>query len=101
MEKEIDLDDIVLVDDNGEEAHFAHVLTFLYENERYVALEPVDEERDVTNEDEAEVVLFHIVKDKDEDVYESIDNEILQNEVFEAFLSMMDDEDEDINEEDR
>ena len=101
MEKQIDLDDIILLDDTGEESHFSHILTFMYENERYVALEPVEEGVDTDDEEEAEVVLFHITKDKDEDVYESIDNEILQNEVFDEFLRLMDEELEELPQEDR
>ena len=101
MENNLDLDDIVLIDDNGEEAHFAHIMTLSYEGERYVALEPVSEDTDLDEEEEAEVVLFHVVTQKDEDVYESIENEILQNEVFDEFLRLIDEEDEEINEEDR
>ncbi len=101
MENNIDLDDIILLDENGEETHFAHILTFLYEGERYIALEPLEENTDRENEEEAEVVLFRIAKEKDEDVYESIDNEILQNEVFDEFLRLMDEEAEDVAEEDR
>lgn len=95
MEENLDLNDIVLVDDAGEEVHFAHILTFVYEGERYVAMEPIDEDTDVENEEEAEVMLFHIVQEDGEDVYEPIDNEILQNEVFEEFLSLIEEEDED------
>ena len=36
-------DEVVLLDENGEEARFSHILTFLYEGERYVALEPIEE----------------------------------------------------------
>lgn len=95
MEENVSLDDIVLVDDTGEEAHFAHILTFVYEGERYVAMEPVTEDTDVENEEEAEVMLFHIAQENGEDVYESIDNEILQNEVFDEFLSLMEEQEED------
>ena len=35
------LDEVVLLDENGEAARFSHVLTFLHEGERYVALEPI------------------------------------------------------------
>lgn len=101
MENDLNMDDIVLIDDNGEEAHFAHLMTFSYEDERYVALEPISEDTDLDEEEEAEVVLFHISQDKGEDVYESIDNEILQNEVFDEFLRLVDEEDEEADEEDR
>ena len=62
------LDDIVLLDEAGEPAHFEHILTFLYEKERYIALSPLLEGEE-PDEDEAEVLL---------------------NEVFDHFLDLMD-----------
>lgn len=91
MEQE--LDDIILLDENGEEVHFAHILTFLYEGERYVALEPLDADTDLEAE-EAEVVLFQIRQDDTGDIYTPIENEVLQNEVFDEFLSLLDEMDE-------
>lgn len=94
MEDNLDLNDVVLLDDTGAQTHFAHVLTFVYEGERYVAMEPVEEGTDVENEEEAEIMLFHIVQENGEDVYESIENEILQNEVFEEFLAIINEDEE-------
>lgn len=34
------LDEVVLLDEAGEPARFSHILTFLYEGERYIALSP-------------------------------------------------------------
>lgn len=80
---------ITLTDENGEEAAFEHVLTFLHEGERYVALIPVEDETSF-NEEEAEIVLLKIEHKNGEDVYTSIDNEVMLNEVFEAFIELMD-----------
>ena len=85
-------DEVVLLDENGSEARFLHVLTFLYEGERYVALEPADAEEE--SEAEAEVVLLRVVSENGEDTYVSIDNEVLLGEVFDEFLSLMDEMDE-------
>ena len=74
-------DEIVLLDENGEEASFVHVLTFVYEGQKYVALEPAEQQDD----EEAEVVLL---KDG-QDYYNTIDNEILLNEVFDEFLDIV------------
>jgi len=87
------LDDIILLDEDGQEGHFAHVLTFLYEGGRYIALEPIEEGGDY-DEEEAEIVLFRIVSDEEGDVYEPIDNEILLQEVFDEFLSLMEEQEE-------
>lgn len=95
MEQEQILDDIILIDDAGEASHFSHIITFMYEGERYIALEPIAEEAaSGEDDDEAEVVLLHIVSDPDGDVYEPIENEILLNEVFDEFLSIMDEAEE-------
>ncbi len=80
-------DEVVLLDENGSEERFLHVLTFLYEGERYVALEPADQEDD---DEEAEVVILKVVSKDGEDSYVSIDNEILLDEVFDEFLTLMD-----------
>ena len=45
------LDEVVLLDEAGEPARFSHILTFLYEGERYIALSPLEEE---ASEEEAE-----------------------------------------------
>ena len=78
--------DIILIDENGVETAFEHVLTFLYEKERYIALCPLDE----ADGDEEEIVLLKIITEIGEDRYVSIDNEVLLNEVFDEFLELMD-----------
>ena len=78
-------EDIILLDESGNEVHFDHLLTFFHEGEKYIALMPVD---DVENVDEGEVILLHIVSKDGEDVYETIDNEVLLEEAFETFLEL-------------
>ncbi|MEG1547178.1 MAG: DUF1292 domain-containing protein [Clostridia bacterium] len=91
------INDVILTDEDGQDVTFEHLLTFLYEGERYVALSPIEQ----ADDDEAEVVLLKIQNDNGADTYVSIDNEVLLNEVFDAFLELMDeydgDEDEDQN----
>ena len=78
-------DEIVLLDENGEEASFVHVLTFVYEGQKYVVLEPVEQQDD----EEAEVVLLKVDTKDGQDYYNTIDNEILLNEVFHEFLDIV------------
>ncbi|MBS5880338.1 MAG: DUF1292 domain-containing protein [Clostridium sp.] len=88
-------DEVVLLDENGEEARFSHILTFLYEGERYVALEPIEEGAEQPEEEEeAEIVLMHIVLGEDGDTYQPVENEVLLDEVFGRFLELMDELDE-------
>jgi len=84
MDEEKDI--IELLDENGEQTRFQHVLTFLYERVRYVALVPVDE----ADDDEAEVVILRIEEKDGSDVYVTIDNEVLLDEVFNEFLDLID-----------
>ena len=43
------------------------------------------------NAREAEVIILHVVKDEaDNDIYVTVDNEVLLEEVFDEFLSLMD-----------
>ena len=84
-------DEVVLLDENGEEARFSHILTFLYEGDRYVALEPIEEGvEQPEDEEEAEVVLMRIVRGEDGDTYQLVENEVLLDEVFARFLELMD-----------
>ncbi len=88
---------ITLTDENGVETAFEHVLTFLHEGERYVALIPVEEDSSFDEDEEAEIVLLKIEHKNGEDVYTSIDNEVMLNEVFEAFIELMDEIEEEEN----
>ena len=88
-------EDVVLLDEVGKENTFEHILTFMYEGEKYVALSPIADEESAMDNDEAEVVLFQITSENGEDTYVSIDNEVLLDEVFAEFLDLMDE----INEE--
>ncbi|MBQ9950461.1 MAG: DUF1292 domain-containing protein [Clostridia bacterium] len=87
--------EVILQDEDGNDVRFDHLLTFAYENEHYIALLPIDE---VSGIEDDEVLIMKIVKDGNEDTYELITNEVLLNEVFEEFMRLideMDDEDED------
>ncbi|MBQ9832832.1 MAG: DUF1292 domain-containing protein [Clostridia bacterium] len=88
---------VKLTDENGEEAEFEHVLTFLHEGERFVALVPVGENESFDEDEEAQVVLLKIEHKDNEDVYVSIDNEVLLNEVFDAFIELMEEIEEEEN----
>ncbi len=86
------MDNVVLLDENGEQTEYEHILTFLYEGERYVALAPVDQPEDG---EEAEVVLLKVQQKNGEDTYVTIDNPVMLDEVFSAFLEFMDEAEED------
>lgn len=94
MEEESNI--IELVDDEtGETVPFEHLATLEYEGSYYIALMVLDEEHQ-EDDDEGEVVIMKIENDEDgNECYVCVDDEQLQQAVFEKFLELMDEEDED------
>lgn len=91
MEQNYDASEITLIDEGGNRISFTHILTFMYEDERYMALTPSDTDMDA---EEADIVFMHIVKADGEDGLEPVENEVLLDELFEVFCELID-EDED------
>ncbi len=89
---------VTLLDDNGEEVRFDHLLTFVYEGETYVALLPVDA---VENVGDDEVLILRTVEDAEGELdrYLPVEDETKLDNLFEVFLErfdeMLDVEDED------
>lgn len=82
-----EMDEVTLLDENGKEVRFDHLLTFFHEGEKYIALMPLDRVENVADD---EVILLHVVQKNNEDVYETIENEVLLDEVFDTFLGLFD-----------
>jgi len=82
---DLEVTEVILIDESGQEVVFDHLMTFFYEKEKYIALMPVDDDAGL---EEGEVLLMHVVEKDGEDVYETIDNQVLLDEVFEEFMSL-------------
>lgn len=82
---------VTLIDENGKEVDFDLVLSFDYEGRRFAALFPLE---DVENVADDEIVLLEILQEVDGEVYKPIENEIYQDEVFEAFMELWEEMDE-------
>lgn len=90
MEQEWENGEVVtLLDEAGKEIRFDLLMTFDYEGKRYAALLPIDP---VENVGEDEVILLEIRENNGEQVYETIENPVLLDEVFEEFSSLFDEE---------
>ncbi len=89
---------VTLVDEDGKDVQFDHLLTFDYEGHRFIALMPMEEVEGIADD---EVLLMTIEQDETgEDVYRPVENEVLLDEAFERFLDLMDElEDEEDGEE--
>lgn len=88
-------DDIVeLEDEDGNVLNFYHIATFPFEGKDYVVFQPA-EKYDVIEEDE--VVIYELKTDENgEDSYEFIEDDELLDKVFDEFLRLV----EEANEED-
>ena len=85
---------IELTDEEGVTSQFEYLTTIDHEGELYVVLMLLDDEE--TDDEEGEVLILKIEKDPetDEDIYVSVDNDDISQAVFDKFLAMMDEEEE-------
>ena len=86
---------IELTDEDGVTSQFEYLTTIEYEGELYVVLMLLDEDEEKDDED-GEVLILRIEKDPetDEDIYVSVDDDAISQAVFDKFLAMMDEEEE-------
>ena len=88
------MDNIVeLVDDEtGESVSFEHLATIEYEDKYYIALSEISEEEEA----ECEVFIMEIAEDEEgNECYIQVEDEAVQQAVFEKFLTLMAEEEED------
>ncbi len=93
QDMELDPESIVeLVDDEGNEVRFEHLMTLEHKGSVYICLAPVEPMEDV---EEDELVIMRIEQDADgNDFYSTIDSEEELNEVFEKYLEIAEADDE-------
>ena len=98
MEKNVpEMEDniIELTDENGETTQFEYLATIEHEDKLYVALMLLEGAADEASEDEGEVLILEIAKDENgEDVYVSVEDDAVSEQVFNKFLAMMDEEED-------
>lgn len=82
---------VILIGEDGTEEHFLHILTFPYEGKKYAALAP-EEQADA---EEPEVLFVRISGDSKGDIYTPVENEVLLEELFVEFASLIDEIDGD------
>lgn len=81
---------VTFITSEGEEETFLHIISFPYEGSTYAALVP-EEQADA---EEPEVLFVKVTRDEEGDAYIPVDNEVLLEELFAEFCSLLD-EDED------
>ena len=95
-----EFDDIIeLIDEEGEEVSFRLVDVIEYQDDTYLALEAVEDEDEEA--EEAEIVFMLVIRDeKDEDCYEPVLDDDVNEALFEVFMQHMEEAEEDTEEED-
>jgi len=93
QEMELDQENlVVLVDDDGNEVTFEHLMSLEHDGKVYICLAPAEPMEDV---DEDELVIMRIEQDEEgNDFYSTIDSEKELNEVFEKYLEIAEADDE-------
>ncbi len=92
-QEELEDDVIELIGEDGETVRFEYLTTIEYEGAKYIVLLPEEEAED---EDEGDVVILEIQEDENgDDVYVSVEDDELLEKVFQEFLRVMDEQEED------
>ncbi len=87
MDENTELDIIELLDEEGRPVRFEHLMTMSYNDGHYLVLHPVDD----PEVDEGAVVFLEMGKDENgEDVFQNVESEILADELFQEFLTLVD-----------
>lgn len=82
---------VELVDEDGSKHSFEHIMTFEYKGEWYCAFTPVLEEGEEEDEEGAEVIIFRLVGEEEDESLEMIDDDELLDEVFAEFCNQYED----------
>ena len=94
MSEEFGGDLVTIIDDDGQEFELEVLDTMDYNGETYMAFLPANMDE---NDPDYGIIILRVVEDENgEEVYESIDDEAQLQDVYEHFMVLLfDDEDED------
>lgn len=97
MEENTDL--IELIDEDGKAVYFEHLMTLEHEGQYYIVLMTPETTND---EDEGDVVILQLSKDdKGEDCYVTIEDDETMQAVYEKFIAIIEEEDDELPEDDQ
>ena len=89
-ESKMDENIIELIDDeSGESVQFLHLATLLHEGKEYIAVTDAE-----VDDEECGVFFMEIVTEDGADSYSPVEDEALQEALFQQFVAMMDEEDD-------
>ena len=94
MSEEFGSDYVTIIDDDGQEFELEVLDTMDYKDQTFMAFLPAD--MDENDPDYGIIILRVVTDEKGEELYESIDDDDELNDVYEHFMAILfDDEDED------
>ena len=89
-ETKMDENIIELIDDeSGESVQFLHLATLMHEGKEYIAVTDAAED-----DEECGVFFMEIITEGEEDSYSPVEDEKLQDALFQQFVALMDEEDD-------
>ena len=89
-ETKMDENIIELIDDeSGESVQFLHLATLMHEGKEYIAVTDAAED-----DEECGVFFMEIISENGEDSYSPVEDEQLQDALFQQFVALMDEEDD-------
>ena len=93
LDLNMEAEDVVeLVDEDGNEVRFEHLMTLEHEGKAYICLVPIDPMEDVA---EDEMVIMRIETDEEgNDFYSTIEDDAELDAVFEKYLEIAEADDE-------
>ena len=95
MSEDFGNDFLTIVDDDGQEFELEYLDAMDYNGSTYVAFLPAD--MDENDPDYGLIILKSVFDENNEEVFESIDDEDELNDVYEKFMVLLfDDEDEEL-----
>ena len=93
MSEDYGSDYITIIDDDGQEFELEVLDTMDYNGETYMAFLPADMDE---NDPDYGMIILRVVQDENgDDLYESIDDENQQQDVYEHFMVLLFDDEED------
>ena len=93
MSEDYGSDYITIIDDDGQESELEVLDTMDYNGETYMAFLPADMDE---NDPDYGMIILRVVQDENgDDLYESIDDEDQLQDVYEHFMVLLFDDEED------
>ena len=91
MSQDFGNDFITITDEHGQEFNLEHLATTEVDDQLYMAFLPADIDED---DDDYGVVILKVIEDNDDFLLEALDDEALQEKVFDVFMEMLSSDDD-------